>query len=53
MYVTELFLVVKGLNIVSLAVSWWERREDGRSNYAWDLEALNLNLMTYSRFGDR
>jgi hypothetical protein len=28
-------------------------REDGRSNYALDLEALNTNLMTYSRFGDR
>ena len=25
--------------------------EDGRSNYAWDLSALNANMMTYSHLG--
>lgn len=38
-----------------IAEAWttYHSWEDGRSNYAWDLEALNNNLMTYSRFGER
>jgi len=28
-------------------------REDGRSNYAWDLAKLNINMMTYTYPGDK
>ena len=31
--------------------SRYHRWEDGRSNYAWDLSALNENKMTYSNHG--
>ena len=31
--------------------SRYHRWEDGRSNYAWDLSALNSNKMTYSNLG--
>jgi len=40
---------------VWISQSWggYHQWEDGRSNYAWDLGALNSDMMSYSHFGTR
>jgi hypothetical protein len=36
---------------VATAFNSYHLWEDGRGNYAWDLNTLNDNMMTYSRLG--
>jgi len=40
---------------VWISQSWggYHQWEDGRSNYAWDLGALNSNMLSYSHYGTR
>ena len=40
---------------VWISTSWdkYHPWEDGRGNYAWDLGALNSNMMSYSSVGSR
>ena len=40
---------------VWISTSWdkYHPWEDGRGNYAWDLGALNSNMMSYSGYGTR
>ena len=38
---------------ISTAWDKYHPWEDGRGNYAWDLGALNSNMMSYSGYGTR
>jgi len=44
---------VEGEVWISRAWDSYHLWEDGRSNYAWDLGALNSQMMSYSHFGTR
>jgi len=44
---------VEGEVWVSCGWGGYHTWEDGRSNYAWDLGALNSQMMSYSHFGTR
>ena len=44
---------VEGEIWISRAWDSYHTWEDGRSNYAWDLGALNQNMMSYSHFGTK
>jgi len=44
---------VEGEIWISSAWDSYHRWEDGRSNYAWDIGALNNNMMSYNHYGTR
>jgi len=44
---------VEGEVWISNAWGGYHAWEDGRSNYAWDIGALNNNMMSYENFGTR
>lgn len=44
---------IEGETWISTAWESYHRWEDGRSNYAWDLAALNANMMSYSNLGKK
>ena len=44
---------VEGEVWISRAWDSYHTWEDGRSNYAWDMGALNSNMMSYNHFGTK
>jgi hypothetical protein len=44
---------VEGEAWISRAWDTYHQWEDGRGNYAWDMGALNTNMMSYENYGTR
>ena len=44
---------VEGEVWISSAWDSYHAWEDGRSNYAWDMGALNSNMMSYEHYGEK